>query len=667
MAFQGNNPKANTRTYTPQSADPTNTVEGMVFRSDGTVRAKGLWEFINGAFVLIASEPGDADTIDLIIVEVLTGTSDLDLQGNNTDFDGGGTITASSLSLSTTAADLIKSDSVIKYDPDADGSDDYFGFTRDIPKGLRGRELAFSFEYKNDSTTVDDDFRFAVKIKDGVNAGNIEYFDMPAFNTSNDNSTNFSVGSFISGDCTQVEFGWQSQTTTTTVELLVDNILISTNPFIFKNLIEKQELTYDQNVSDIVTTSGIEFNLSNIVTSGSSLLTPSNVSSQTIFTANQPCTVHYHFSADQNNLNGWWELELNGTVVQRGNAPGIADRRALIAGTIILEADDFIAIGTSATTAIEDPSANVTLSITTEAQAEHVITPAKSNLTDWTAFTPTAAGFGTITGAAGRYRQVGDTLEIEGRFAAGSPVASTASVDLPSGFTIDTAKISDANENIMGATVVTSSTNAFYLNSGLADAIFSDKTDTNSVFFSTRGSADGVMAKANGNQVAMNASDGISFRYSIPIVEGSSDVSFLAAIPVLRTVHINTHATNYRNPVTGTVSYKTVNLDSITGDTSILSIATDQATLSKGKYKAYVPVGSQNGSDNVDLLLFDITNAANIEEFLDVCDSGVDSISDSTVVITFTLTTTTIIEFRTRAETAAGFETVGRITIDKIK
>ena len=48
MAFIGNNPKWNTQTNSPQSADPANPVEGMIFYSDGTSRAKGLYNYKDG-------------------------------------------------------------------------------------------------------------------------------------------------------------------------------------------------------------------------------------------------------------------------------------------------------------------------------------------------------------------------------------------------------------------------------------------------------------------------------------------------------------------------------------------------------------------------------------------------------------------------------------------
>jgi hypothetical protein len=48
MSYVGANPKFTTQLYRPQSADPSNPAEGMVFRSDGTSRSKGLWEYREG-------------------------------------------------------------------------------------------------------------------------------------------------------------------------------------------------------------------------------------------------------------------------------------------------------------------------------------------------------------------------------------------------------------------------------------------------------------------------------------------------------------------------------------------------------------------------------------------------------------------------------------------
>jgi hypothetical protein len=45
MAYIGKNPRWNTGGFVPQAADPANPVEGMLFWSNGTPRAAGLWQY----------------------------------------------------------------------------------------------------------------------------------------------------------------------------------------------------------------------------------------------------------------------------------------------------------------------------------------------------------------------------------------------------------------------------------------------------------------------------------------------------------------------------------------------------------------------------------------------------------------------------------------------
>ena len=63
-------------------------------------------------------------------------------------------------------------------------------------------------------------------------------------------------------------------------------------------------------------------------------------------------------------------------------------------------------------------------------------------VTDWQTFTPTG-GWTTNTTYAGRWRRVGDSMEVSGRVSlAGAPNAAALVVNLPSGFSIDTTKLS---------------------------------------------------------------------------------------------------------------------------------------------------------------------------------------------------------------------------------
>jgi len=332
---------------------------------------------------------GDAFAIHLIKAENLLNISEVDLSGNNADFDGGGSITTAP-ALSTTAADLIKSEKVIKYDPDADGSNDYFGFTKSIPRGLRGRHLGFVFEYKNDSTTVDDDFRFAVKQKDGTNAGDIEYFNMEAFYNANGASTLFSVASYITDDCTEIEFGFQNTSTTTTVELYVDNILVTANPFTYKNLQEESHLHISQDHSAMTNLAGeIEWNLgtATINTGGKGYITTEDDSGNTRtkfnMTSSGHLTVNWGFKKQNNGT--VTEPHVNhynsaGTLINEYQGFGNSLASSSVSMTVSFEvsAGDFVCVEADGNDLSASTGVDHVATFNLRSQAEHTITPAES-------------------------------------------------------------------------------------------------------------------------------------------------------------------------------------------------------------------------------------------------------------------------------------------------
>ena len=65
-----------------------------------------------------------------------------------------------------------------------------------------------------------------------------------------------------------------------------------------------------------------------------------------------------------------------------------------------------------------------------------------SQVTGWTAYTPTVSGFGTLTNVSVFYRVVGSNLEIQGKFQAGTVSATEGRLNLPTGYTsADTTRI----------------------------------------------------------------------------------------------------------------------------------------------------------------------------------------------------------------------------------
>ena len=184
MSYIGKNPKADTLNLTPQSALPTTPSEGMLWRSDGTVRGVGLFEYKSGNWIQVDEQLGDSDTLDLQTADGCNLTynanwyssGSLNIQGRSDTWgaereDLSGTGTNDFITLSTTAADLLNSNgvSVIKFAPtDATaGRNSYFGKRIDLQQGWRGSNLVVEFRYKTaeDSTgeTTNEDWLFVAR------------------------------------------------------------------------------------------------------------------------------------------------------------------------------------------------------------------------------------------------------------------------------------------------------------------------------------------------------------------------------------------------------------------------------------------------------------------------------------------------------------------------
>ncbi len=58
----------------------------------------------------------------------------------------------------------------------------------------------------------------------------------------------------------------------------------------------------------------------------------------------------------------------------------------------------------------------------------------------WVAYTPTFTGFGTATAIEFWWKRVGDSIQIKGKFTAGTLTSTEARISLPSGLTLDSAK-----------------------------------------------------------------------------------------------------------------------------------------------------------------------------------------------------------------------------------
>lgn len=150
-----------------------------------------------------------------------------------------------------------------------------------------------------------------------------------------------------------------------------------------------------------------------------------------------------------------------------------------------------------------------------------------SPITDWQTFTPTGS-WTTNTTYTGRWRRVGDVMEVVGEIAFSGDTDNTAlTLNLPSGYSIDTAKLTSTNAqkplgsiSIFDATDVTFGGTLWYSSTTAVAARYINNSDgaARGTYEATvtANSADPVNAYANG--------DRIQYKFAVPISGWGSNV-----------------------------------------------------------------------------------------------------------------------------------------------
>ncbi len=151
-----------------------------------------------------------------------------------------------------------------------------------------------------------------------------------------------------------------------------------------------------------------------------------------------------------------------------------------------------------------------------------------SPVNDWTAYTPSWVGLGTVASTTGFYRRVGDSIEVKFFVEAGTVTGSTLTMSLPSGLSIDSVKVGGNNKWLLGNSTNSNAgggSGVFIVSVGAA--IVYDSSDATKVFFAPLNAADST-SNTFGNPAAassvVNTSGQISGTFIAPISGWSSTV-----------------------------------------------------------------------------------------------------------------------------------------------
>lgn len=144
-----------------------------------------------------------------------------------------------------------------------------------------------------------------------------------------------------------------------------------------------------------------------------------------------------------------------------------------------------------------------------------------ANITDWQSYTPTlGAGFGTTSNINFQWRQVGDSVEVQGSFTMGTVAAALGSITLPNGYTINTSKV-----NIQNTTAQAGSAIGTFAENGTATVfghiVTATGTSTSLVYVASVGASASMLVPSNVSTPF--ASGGVtSIHFIVPVKELSA-------------------------------------------------------------------------------------------------------------------------------------------------
>ena len=548
-----------------------NSSSNTLFICEDNTASAAVWEGVSGG--------AGGGGLDVYLAEDFETTVAADFtSGNNATFDNGGTLQGT---LADETTNPIAGDSCLKYTQAAGSLNDFIKSpVINIDEKQAGNYTGMTLYFTYDGDADDVKVIFYDETNSEVLTDSIDLL------SSESNPTRYSTSVFIPEGVTQVAYGFQVAVENSTKILLADDVELTTNPFVYKNLIDRQYIYHKQLGSTLTNTANeLEYNISNIVSTGTGILNIEDDSgnTRTKFIATRECTItvaaaNFHSAASQRT-----EVYLNGSQHIFGSSTTTGTVASNVATTLDLSIGDFVTIFSTGNLVT---GSNSSFAITAVAETEHVITPAKSNMTDWTPYTPsTSQGFGTLGTIDLRWKREGSDMLIQGTFVSGTSTATEARLELPTGHT--------TSSDLPTRTVAGKGA---YTGTGAVDQLVLIEPSRTYMNFGIAGAGTAGISAANGSQmVAAGQTYGLLARF--PIEGWDSNATFLAAIPTQLTAYIKDVKSNGTHGGTSTSgSWETRDLNTIEGDSSFVSLSTNQFTLSVGSYviKALAPALTAN-------------------------------------------------------------------------
>lgn len=571
----------------------------------------------NGTSLLDVSKGGGLDVYYTQDMEGLANTSSFS-RGNNATFLGGGVL-AGTLAIET--VNPISGDNSLSYTQAAGSLNDYFASEIiEIDNKQQNNDSGMTFYFQYDGN--DNDLKFVVY--DVTNSTELTS-GVELVKTST-KSQRYALSFYVPATCTQIRWGAQVLVENIGAVLLVDDVEITSNPFVYKNLVDPRTVvrgagnggeSITANVTDIPFTE-VEDELG--LWDGDSFTAQEDgdylVAGSIIYTA--PVTTRGLIFVDG-------VFELNAGTDVSSTRHGVNAIVTLSAGEVLT-----IRAGGGGTLANDPQNHWIHIQKIPES-TEHVITPAKSSSEDYLDYR------GTVTSGLDNLATVSGSAE-----ATQFTLKRKCFVFLK-----------------MSQTLVTNS-NGQVINIRIDGDVKSSSIT----------SADGAKTWSNvasyfgeveeGSVISFNGmANGLNTEISLQLVDFDSKI--LAAIPTPKTAYIKDVKPSGTAGGTFTSgAWQTRDLNTLEGDTGFVSLSGNQVTIAPGKYKikASAPANQVNNHQSK---LRNITDG--VDQLLGVstyCPSGTAVQNESNIKGTITLTSTKVFEIQHQCTVSKATDGFGR-------
>lgn len=626
---------------------PKGTTAQRPTGADGDIRhnsdLNSFEGYSNGAW---GSLGGSGGGLDSFYSEDFVGTSASDFtSGNNATYDNGGTINGT---LSDDTVTNISGTKSLKYVQAASSLNDFVKspvISLDVKQKGQTVGLTMYYTYDGDS----DDIKIVGYDNTGSEVMTLASNLIKASSTAQRLSVQFPVPS----DSASISWGFQTVVENIGAILVVDDVEISTNPFVYKDTLINLEVVGAGNGGTSITADVTNVDFTEVTDigyggdnwNGTQFTVPADGLYDLVGSMSLTSSV-------QRRVNLW----ISGVKDKEIGANDAASSEIRFSYQRSFVEGEVLSLRSNATATLSNSLTQHHISITAVLPTENIIAYNSRNEANSMVRLHTGNGHGSTNTKIRRFTTAVTNVGNAITYADSSTLGATFTIN-EDGFY----SIAYSDNFASGAADIGLSLNSTELTTSVIGITAADRltsSTTGAAAFASECSWSGLLSK---DDIVRVHSGGSALAATGPTFTISKiGVGDLLGVPVPRTAYIKDVKTSGTNGGSSSVGINTRDLNTLEGDTEFVSLSTNQFTLSSGKYTIDVDAPLYNGN-NHKVRLYNITNSSyDLEGIGMFARSGTGDMNISSLIGEIVITALTTYEIRHYVQTAAATDGLGR-------